>query len=176
MTAKDITDSTVPMMRILFVCMGNICRSPAAEVIFKNIVSSEHLDSQIEADSAGTIGYHQGEPPDVRMQKMLAKRGYNGKSLRARQIKPEDLDKFDLILTMDHDNYHEVKMMDRLKKFQQKIVPMCDFVKKFRETDVPDPYYGGQSGFEHVIDLLEDGCRNLLEYIKKRGPNIGAKA
>lgn len=160
------------MIRILFVCMGNICRSPAAEVIFKNFVKSEQLETRIESDSAGTISYHQGSPPDPRMLKTLARRGYQDPHLRARQIEPEDLAKFDLILTMDHDNYHEVKMLDRLKKFQQKIVPMCNFVKQFRETDVPDPYYGGPSGFEHVTDLLEDGCRNLLEYIKKIKPDL----
>lgn len=164
------------MIRILFVCMGNICRSPAAEVIFKNIVDKEHLDAKIVTDSAGTISYHEGAPPDARMLKTLAKRGYNNAGVKARCIEEDDLAKFDLILTMDHDNYHEVKTLDRLKKFQQKIVPMCNFVKKFRETDVPDPYYGGQSGFEHVIDLLEDGCSNLLEYIKKNKPDLAAKA
>ncbi len=169
-------DIQVPMIKVLFVCMGNICRSPAAEIIFKSIVRQEHLDDRIQSDSAGTIGYHEGSPPDARMQKSLAKRGYDDPTLKARKINPDDLKKFDLILTMDHDNFHEVKIMDKLKQFQKKIIPMCHFVKQFRETDVPDPYYGGQSGFEHVIDLLEDGCRNLVEYIKKSGPNINAKA
>lgn len=176
MTTGGLTEKALPMIKILFVCMGNICRSPAAEVIFENLVRREKLDSKIEADSAGTIGYHQGSPPDVRMLKTLAKRGYEDSYLRARRIEPDDLVKFDLILTMDHDNYHEVKMLDKLNKFHQKIVPMCNFVKSFRETDVPDPYYGGQSGFEHVIDLLEDGCNNLLDYIKKSKPDIQAKA
>lgn len=175
MSKNELTDK-MPIIRILFVCMGNICRSPAAEVIFKNIVNKEDLGQQIQTDSAGTIGYHQGSPPDSRMLKTLAKRGYQDPHLKARQIKEDDLAEFDLILTMDHDNYHEVKMLDKLKKFQQKIVPMCNFVKKFRETDVPDPYYGGQSGFEHVIDLLEDGCQNLLEYIKQNKPGNQANA
>lgn len=147
--------------------MGNICRSPAAEIVFRNMVSKDQLDEQIHADSAGTIGYHEGSPPDSRMIKALMRHGYNILPHRARKIKPEDLEQFDLILTMDGDNFSDVRAMDKLKRFRDKIIPICKFVSgKFRDTEVPDPYYGGPSGFEHVVDLLEDACSNLLKSVK----------
>ncbi len=156
-----------PIIKVLFVCMGNICRSPAAEIIFRNMVDKDQLNEQIQADSAGTIDYHQGSPPDSRMIKTLMQHGYNIMPHRARKIKPEDLEQFDLILTMDGENFTDVRSMDKLKQFRNKIVPMCKFVSgKFRDTDVPDPYYGGQSGFDHVVELLDNACSNLLQSVK----------
>ncbi len=156
-----------PIINVLFVCMGNICRSPAAEIIFRNMVDKNQMNEQIHTDSAGTIGYHEGSPPDSRMLKTLANHGYSIFPHRARKIKPEDLEQFDLILTMDGDNFTDVRAMDKLKRFRDKIIPMCKFVSnKFRDTEVPDPYYGGQSGFDHVVELLEDACSNLLKSVK----------
>lgn len=157
-----------PVFRVLFICMGNICRSPAAEIIFRQFVKDGHLEGRVEADSAGTIGYHQGNPPDRRMLKALQENGYSWAGHRARKIEKEDLEKFDLLLTMDDENLKEVHALDSLKRFRDKIVPMCSFVKKFGDKEIPDPYYGGAAGFSHVIRLLEDGCANLLDLVKLR--------
>lgn len=165
--------TTDPVFRVLFVCMGNICRSPAAEIIFRKFVSDEHLDVKVVADSAGTIGYHQGDTPDRRMLKALEESGYSWDGHRARKIEPEDLERFDLLLTMDDENLKEVRSLDVFKRFRDKIVPMCTFVKKFKDREVPDPYYGGSSVFFHVIHLLEDGCANLLDLAKSRMQTTG---
>lgn len=152
----------VPLIRVLFVCMGNICRSPAAEVILHYMVDKAGLDAKVEIDSAGTVGYHEGAPPDARMERALAKRGYSVYGT-ARRIKPEDLEKFDLIVTMDEENLQEIKALDMKKIYRDKIKLLSDFFKSHRDSEVPDPYYGGIAGFDYVIDLLEDGCQNLFK-------------
>lgn len=157
----------IPLVRILFVCMGNICRSPAAEVILHDLVDKAGLADKVEVDSAGTIGYHQGQPLDKRMYKALIRRGYSAFG-HARRILSDDLFKFDLILTMDEENLREVKSLDRQGVFATKIKKMSDFFHRHKDSEVPDPYYGGNSGFDYVIDLLEDGCQNLLTEIKKK--------
>lgn len=153
------------MVKVLFVCMGNICRSPAAEGIFKKFVEEAGLDTKISIDSAGTIGYHAGELPDERMRKHAVTRWYNLDS-RARQFNPkQDFEEFDYIVTMDNDNYTDIKKLDLKKVYTEKIYKMADFISDKNVSEVPDPYYGGSDGFEFVIDILEDGSKNLLTKI-----------
>jgi protein-tyrosine phosphatase len=154
------------VVKVLFVCMGNICRSPAAEGIFKKLVEGAKLDSEISIDSAGTIDSHAGELPDARMRKHALARGYNLES-HARQFNPrKDFDEFDYIIAMDNDNYMDIKRMDNRNLHNKKILKMADFISDKNVSEVPDPYYGGAEGFEFVIDILEDGTKNLLTKIK----------
>lgn len=155
--------STSRPARILFVCMGNICRSPAAEIVFRKQVSDAGLTAEVEIDSAGTIGYHHGSPPDPRMAATLEKKGYpiSGK---ARQITLYDIDRFDLILTMDEENLKSVRKLDTTGANHHKIRPFVEFCSQGTDIRVPDPYYGGQRGFDHVVQLVEDGCRGILEH------------
>ncbi len=150
--------------RVLFVCMGNICRSPAAEIIFRKLVADAGRSADIEIDSAGTLGYHHGEPPDSRMAATLERNGYHIAG-RARKIRIDDLKSFDLIVTMDEDNLAEVRALDPEGRFHPKIRPLVGYCSTHREARVPDPYYGGQRGFDHVIELLEDGCAGILRTI-----------
>ena len=154
------------MVKVLFVCMGNICRSPAAEGIFKKYVEDAKLDTKVSIDSAGTIGYHTGEMPDSRMRKHALTRGYILDS-RARQFNPkQDFKEFDYIVTMDNDNYSDIKKLDIKKLYIDKILKMGDFISDNNVSEVPDPYYGGTEGFEYVINILENGAKNLLTKIK----------
>lgn len=150
--------------RVLFVCMGNICRSPAGEIIFRKLVADAGRSAEIEIDSAGTHGYHQGAPPDPRMAETLQRKGYTVAG-RARKIQADDLQEFDLIVTMDEDNLATVRSLDRAGRLHRKIRPLVEFCSAPGEPDVPDPYYGGQRGFDHVIALLEDGCAGILREI-----------
>jgi protein-tyrosine phosphatase len=146
--------------------MGNICRSPAAEGVFKKLVQSENLENIIEVDSAGTIGYHSGEMPDARMRQHASQRGYNLIS-RARQFDAKkDFEEFDYIVTMDDDNYSSIISLDKKNLHKQKIFKMTSFSSDKSVTEVPDPYYGGSEGFENVLDILEDSTNNLLRKIK----------
>lgn len=153
-------------MKLLFVCMGNICRSPAAECVMRTLLRKEGLESEISCDSAGTLGYHEGEGPDSRMITAGRKRGFQiaGSS---RPIIKKDIKEFDLIITMDNQNYENVI---KLAKFsdKKKVVPFCNYVKNHSDTEVPDPYYGGIDGFDYVIDLLFDGCQEILNSIKQK--------
>ena len=151
------------MKKVLFVCLGNICRSPMAQGVFEKKVKEAGLNHEFTIDSCGTIAHHQGEPADSRMMEHAERRGYFLRSI-ARKLKMEDLDKFDWILTMDDNNYNCV--MSLASEFQRKkIKRMTDFCKRHKLTQVPDPYYGGDKGFELVIDLLEDACESLLKEI-----------
>ena len=147
--------------------MGNICRSPAAEGVFTSLINDEELEDRVEIDSAGTIGFHAGNPADARMSAAAANRGYKLTS-RARQIKGKDLNKFDLVITMDDENYSNVLALASNEKEREKVRNFCDYCREHTDTSVPDPYYGGADGFEHVLDLLEDGCANLLKDVKKK--------
>ncbi len=147
--------------RILFVCMGNICRSPSAEIIFRHFVNEAGRQNDFVIDSAGTIGYHQGAPPDARMAETLRRAGFPV-SGRARKITTADLDQFDLIVTMDEANFDEVTALDSSGKFHPKIHPFVSFCRDHDDPRVPDPYYGGQRGFDHVVELLKDGCAGIL--------------
>lgn len=148
-------------VRVLFVCLGNICRSPAAEIIFRKLVEDQGLSSRYEIDSAGTIGHHEGSAPDPRMAETLTREGFVV-SGRARRIRQEDLAHFDLIVTMDEANLENVRQMNPDGRFHPKIRPLTGFCTEHDEPRVPDPYYGGQRGFDHVIELLKDGCRGIL--------------
>ncbi len=152
----------MPLFRILFVCMGNICRSPAAEIILHDMVDKAGLEDKVKIDSAGTISYHEGAPPDSRMMKALLKRGYSVFG-HARRVRPEDLENFDLIVAMDEENMREIKALDIKQCYRGKIKMLSDFFKSHRDSEVPDPYYGGVAGFDYVVDLLEDGCQNLFK-------------
>jgi len=158
---------TSKTFNVLFVCMGNICRSPAGEGVFRALVEDAGLDDQIRIDSAGTIGYHTGDPADARMRQSAQNRGYQLTS-RARQITAADLDEFDLILTMDEDNYHNVLALADDDAQRERVIPFCGFCVDHENQSVPDPYYGGDEGFETVLDLLEDGCRGVLSEVEKR--------
>lgn len=154
-------------IKILFVCLGNICRSPAAEGIMRHIVKQRGLEECIEVDSAGLGSWHIGELPDRRMRKHGEKHGYHFVS-RARVFVSEDFDKFDLIVPMDEQNYDELKAMARSPYDYKKIVPIARFLRHHPMYDrVPDPYYGGDQGFELVIHMLEDACLGLVEELLK---------
>ncbi|MCH5236039.1 MAG: low molecular weight phosphotyrosine protein phosphatase [Muribaculaceae bacterium] len=153
--------------RILFVCLGNICRSPAAQGIMQSLIDAEGLQDRFELDSAGLYGGHAGDLPDSRMRVHAYKRGYN-LTHRSRQVRTSDFDNFDLIVAMDDSNYSRLKSMAPTLSDEEKVVRMIDYVKGFPQYDsVPDPYYEGAEGFEIVLDLLEDGCRNLLETLNQ---------
>ncbi len=153
--------------KVLFVCMGNICRSPAAEGIMKKMIEDKNLEGIIEIDSAGTIGYHEGEPADARMSRQAAKRGYKLTSLARRFNPKKDFDEFDYIITMDDNIYEDILSSDVKGKYHRKVHKISKFFVDHGYTEVPDPYYGGADGFELVLDLLEEGNRNLLEKIRK---------
>lgn len=152
--------------RVLFVCMGNICRSPAAEIIFRKQVGDAGLDEAIDIDSAGTIGYHAGKGPDPRMADTLRRRGYPIAG-RARQVTAADLAEFDLVLAADEENLADLRRIDREGLHRAKIRLLVDSCVEKEATHVPDPYYGGQQGFEEVADLVEDACAGLLEEIRR---------
>ncbi|MES2475079.1 MAG: low molecular weight protein-tyrosine-phosphatase [Verrucomicrobiota bacterium] len=151
--------------RILFVCLGNICRSPAAEIIFHQLATDQGREAEFEIDSAGTIGHHHGAAPDSRMSASLEAKGYRifGKS---REILTADLDHFDLIVTMDESNLEDVRRLDPSGTRHNKIRPFVSFCRHYDDARVPDPYYGGQRGFDHVIQLLEDGCDGIIRSFK----------
>lgn len=155
--------SSNPPHRVLFVCLGNICRSPAAENIFRHLVKEAGRDDEFIIDSAGTIDFHEGKPPDERMSDTLRYRGYQV-SGRSRPILLKDLESFDLIVTMDESNFHDVRDMEGAEKYHDKIRPLVSFLREMDAPRVPDPYYGGQRGFEQVADLLEDGCQGILDH------------
>ena len=155
------------MIRILFVCMGNICRSPCAEGIMNYLIKQQGLENEIECDSAGTIDYHQGDSADLRMREHASLRGYDLNSI-SRPFENDDFELFDLIITMDEDNYQQIKWLDQNNNYSDKIRRMTDFCKAARVQEVPDPYYGGDQGFENVLDLLEDSCKGLLEFVSSK--------
>lgn len=155
-------------MKVLFVCLGNICRSPAAEGIFRDMVREAGLTDKIGVDSCGTGGWHEGEAPDPRMIAHAKQRGYDISDLEARQLNvPSDFRNFDYILTMDNSNFKNVSIFDIKKEYGHKIKPLTSFCKVHEIEEVPDPYYKGDEGFHHVLDLLEDACAELLHHIKK---------
>ena len=153
------------LQHLLFVCLGNICRSPAAEGVFLHLIASEGLEERFVVDSAGTGGWHVGNPADRRMRAAAERRGIHLPS-RARQIELADLTSFDCILTMDDDNLRNVRSLARElgdRPGLARIEPMTSHCRRLSASEVPDPYYGGEQGFEDVLDLLEDACTGLLE-------------
>jgi len=155
------------MTKVLFVCTGNICRSPTAEGVFRKLVADAGLHEAIEADSAGTHGYHIGEAPDPRTQAAAAQRGYDLSALRVRQFEREDFHRFDLIVAMDRE-HHAILSRLAQPSIAHKLQMMMSYAQRFRETDVPDPYYGGPGGFDLVLDMIEDASRGLLEALVKQ--------
>jgi low molecular weight protein-tyrosine phosphatase len=149
---------------VLFVCTGNICRSPTAEGIFRKLVADSGLSGSIAADSAGTHGYHVGEPPDPRSTEAAAARGYDLSALRARRIERADFARFDLLVAMDRGHLAILSRMAEPPS-AHKLKLMMSYASGFGEEDVPDPYYGGPRDFERVLDMLEDAARGLLEAI-----------
>lgn len=154
------------MKKILFVCLGNICRSPGAEAVFNALIEKNALENELQCDSAGTAAYHVGEPADSRMSQMGINRGYNLTS-RARRFDPNnDFDRFDYIIGMDRQNVNDLKGIARNKNERKKIYLMSNFCINKSYDSVPDPYFGGDAGFELVFDILEDACEGLLQKIR----------
>lgn len=153
--------------RILFVCLGNICRSSSAEEIMRTYIRREGLEHQIEVDSAGILSYHEGELPDSRMRMHAARRGYK-LTHRSRPVRTDDFYDFDWIIGMDDRNIDDLKDRAPGLEEEKKIHRMADFCVNKVVDYVPDPYYGGASGFENVLDILEDACQGLLECVKKQ--------
>ena len=151
--------------KLLFVCLGNICRSPAAENIMNLLIEQEGLSDRFICDSAGTGGWHVGALPDRRMRAAAQARGMNFIG-SARQFEAKDLQEFDLILAMDTDNYYNILALDPKADFTDKVQMICDYCQTHKDQQVPDPYYGGADGFNYVIDLLFDACGGLLKALK----------
>lgn len=149
------------MKKLLFVCLGNICRSPAAEAIMMKILNDQGHDN-VYCDSAGTSAWHHGNKADSRMREHGARRGYELLSL-SRPLKEEDFEEFDLIFCMDHQNYHHTLELMPNEQYRSKVHKMCSFAENFDLEEVPDPYFGGDDGFEFVFDLLEDACRGVFK-------------
>ena len=153
--------------QLLFVCLGNICRSPGAEAVMRGKVEKSGLSRQIICDSAGILGFHSGAQADARMQKHAGKRGYKLTSI-SRQVKPAtDFDRFDMIIGMDDQNMVDLNALARTEADRKKIFRMTDFCTQIKYNHVPDPYYGEGDGFELVLDLLEDACNGLIKYLEK---------
>jgi len=155
------------MVKVLFVCMGNICRSPTAEGVFEALVRQAGLEGHIGIDSAGTHDYHIGKPPDPRAQEAALRRGIDLSGLRARRARSEDFLEFDYILAMDDSNYEELRELS-IPDYEDRLRLFLDFAPQSGVREVPDPYYGGRQGFERVLDLIEQAAAGLLADIRAR--------
>ncbi len=154
-----------PEVGVLFVCMGNICRSPTAEGVFRHLLREEGMDGQVLTDSAGTHAYHVGEPPDRRAQATAVSRGIDISDLRARRVAPDDFARFDYVLAMDEDNH--ALLADLCPPgHEERLSLFLDFAPDLGLREVPDPYYGGNAGFERVFDMVEAASRGLLAHIR----------
>ena len=158
---------------VLFVCLGNICRSPAAEAIFAKVVRDQGIESKITTDSAGTAGYHVGNLADARMREAAAQRGYTLTS-RARQIERSDMVRHALIVAMDRDNYSAIQCL--APGHAQHVKMLSDFLDDSWPRNVPDPYYGGPEGFVYVIEMLEAACPRIIAYLSSGGPGLQSPA
>jgi protein-tyrosine phosphatase len=158
-------------MKILFVCLGNICRSPSAEAVFRELAAREAPELGLVVDSAGTAGYHIGDPPDLRSQEAARRRGYDMAQLRARVVEPSDFERFDLILAMDENNYSVLRHRAPAA-YRERVQLFLDFAPDCGMSEVPDPYYGGPSGFEHVLDLVEEASRGLIAHLRERSGSV----
>jgi protein-tyrosine phosphatase len=155
-------------MNILFVCMGNICRSPTAEGVMRSLLREEGLEDEIEIDSAGTGGWHAGDPPDARATEAAARRGIVLEGA-ARQVRPADFDHYDLLLAADRENLIDLREIAPSAEAREKVRLLRSFDPGAHgDLDVPDPYYGGPGGFEEVLDLVDAACRGLLAQVRPR--------
>ena len=161
-------DNTDCKYKVLFVCLGNICRSPAAEGIMQHLVHQRGLDKLFYIDSAGTYGGHAGDLPDRRMRAVASRRGYLLEH-RAQKFCASFFDRYDYIVAMDDHNYYDLTAMAYTIEDEKKIVRMADYCRHYTATHIPDPYYEGVDGFEHVLNLLEDACEGLLNDILAQG-------
>ena len=168
--SNAVDPSSAAPIRLLFVCLGNICRSPAAEGVFLHLIARQGLEQAFTVDSAGTGDWHVGRPADARMRSAAARRGIVLPS-RARQITADDLNRFDHVLTMDRQNLEAVRGLAGRREAAARIGPLTRYCRRYSVEEVPDPYYGGEEGFDRVLDLLEDACGGLLEALKAdQGP------
>lgn len=156
------------MIRVLFVCLGNICRSPTAHGVMLARLMEEGLEDKVQVDSAGTAGWHIGKSPDPRSQKAALARGVDISDLKARQVTEADFGDFDYVLAMDRANYDDLKAIHARVGGTAPQLFLRAFGRSFDEHEVPDPYYGGEAGFRHVLDLVEDACDGLIADIRKR--------
>jgi len=155
-------------IKVLFVCMGNICRSPTAEGVFKSLLESRNLVKYFDVDSAGTHAYHVGDAPDLRAQKAARERGIELKHLRARKVIHADFEAFDHILAMDEDNY-QILFDACPQEHRYKLQLFLDYAPQLNQREVPDPYYGGAYGFEQVLDMTEAASEGFLEMLRMDG-------
>lgn len=156
---------------VLFVCLGNICRSPTAHAVFESMVDSEGLSQQIIVDSAGTGDWHLGHAPDQRTSAVAAERGYDMSELRSRLVEAEDFNQFDYIIAMDSDNLSNLHAM-RPESYNGQLGLFLDYSQQNEQTEVPDPYYGGDNGFALVLDLVEEASTGLLAHIRGNSPEL----
>ena len=154
------------MIKVLFVCMGNICRSPSAEGVFRHKVIEAGLDDKIQIDSAGTHAYHVGNPPDPRSQEAAIKRHFDLSAQRARKVEVEDFDEFDYVVAMDMSNQDDLQAICPAG-LEDKIHLFLNFSNNSSKKEVPDPYYGGGNGFETVLDLIEGAADGLIAHLQK---------
>ena len=171
--AKKEPISLAMNTRVLFVCMGNICRSPMAEGVFRHMVRQAGLDDVVKVASAGTHAFHAGETPDKRAQAAAGKRGFDLSDLRAARVKEKDFDDFDMILAMDWDNLSALQQVAP-KRSHHKLQLLMRFATEHETATIPDPYYGNAQGFEQVLDYIEDACTGLLEVAKRRATQVAA--
>ena len=155
-------------IKVLFVCMGNICRSPTAEGVFTKLINEQNIASKFAVDSAGTHAYHVGNPPDARAQQAALRRGVELQQLRARKLHSSDYEYFDYILVMDDDNY-AIASHECPKEHKGKVKYFLDYAPQLGVREVPDPYYGGKHGFEQVLDMVEDASLGFLENLQQAG-------
>jgi len=155
------------MTKILFVCTGNICRSPSAEGVFRHLADEAGLSAMVQVDSAGTHDFHAGEAPDARALAVTRKRGYDISHCVSRQVRQEDFHEFDLILAMDWENLSALQQRCP-KPYHYKLMLLMRFANEFEEATIPDPYYGGAEGFTKMLDYIEDACQGVLELVRKR--------
>jgi len=155
-------------IRVLFVCMGNICRSPTAEGVFNALIKSEKVDNRFVIESAGTHAYHVGDSPDLRAQKAAKDRDVDLSSIRARKVIVGDYEDFDYLLVMDDDNY-QILLEFCPEQYQHKIKHFLEYAPELNTLEVPDPYYGGKYGFERVLDMVEDASVGFLNKLKQSG-------
>ncbi len=153
------------MVKVLFICTGNICRSPTAEGVFRALIQAAGLEAHIQTDSAGTHDYHVGHPPDSRSVAAALLRGVDLRGLRARRVAPEDFEEFDLLVAMDPTHYRILESLCPIEH-RHKLALFMDFAPQFARRDVPDPYYGDGDGFEMVLDMIEAGAQGILERVQ----------